>query len=214
MNGTLNIMKLNLTQITYMVLVLIAISALNIGLIYHPSHGSIIALATLTIPAVALSFWAPARAVPEGGLGASLARFVLPAALTTSAAGLVVYLMVEITTQDVAYAQLAVTYTLTACGLLLFVLVQPPTRAWMLGQASTVDRRPAFVAAVLMVLFLLLAPTRLADMFFKIGALREPTHYLFVGVVVVVWAFALLLIWRMRLLERYLNIDFDQPTSV
>ncbi len=211
-NGTLNIMKLSLTQIAYMVLVLIAISALNIGLIYHPSQGSIIAMATLTIPAVVLSFWAPAKAIPEGGLGGSLARFVLPAAMTTSAAALIVYLVVQARTQDVVYAQFAVTYTLTACGLLLFVFVQPPTRAWMLGQASIVDRRPAFVAAVLMVIFVLFAPTRLADMFFKLGALREPTHYLFVGVVVVIWALVLLLIWRTRLLERYLNIDFDQRT--
>lgn len=211
-NGTLNIMKLSLTQITYMVLVLIAMSALNIGLIYHPSQGSIIAMATLTIPAVALSFWAPARAIPEGGLGGSLARFVLPAAMTTSVAALVVYLVVQTTTHDVAYAQLAVTYTLTACGLLLFVFVQPPTRAWMLGQAATIDRRPAFVAAGLMIVFVLFAGTRLADFFFKLTALREPAHYLFVGVVVLVWAFALLLIWRTRLLERYLNIDFDQRT--
>ena len=212
-NGTLNIMKLNLTQITYMVLVLIAISALNIGLVYDPSHGSVIALATLTIPAVALSFWAPARAMPEGGLGGSLARFVLPAAITTSVAAVVVSLVVQTTTRDLEYAQLAVTYTLVACGLLLFVFVQPPTRAWMLGQASIVDRRPAFVATVLMILFLLLAPTGLAYTFFKIGALREPTHYLFVGVVVVIWALALLLIWRTRLFERYLKIDLDQRTE-
>jgi cation-transporting ATPase E len=211
-NGTLNIMKLSLTQISYMVLVLIAISALNIGLVYHPSHGSIIALVTLTIPAVALSFWAPARALPEGGLAASLARFVLPAAFTTSVAALVVYLIVELTVQDVAYAQLAVTYTLTACGLLLFVLVQPPTRAWLLGQAQTVDRRPALVAAGLMIVFLLFAGTRLADQFFKLAALREPTHYLLVSIVVLVWAFALLLMWRTRLIERYLNIDFGQRT--
>jgi magnesium-transporting ATPase (P-type) len=213
-NGTLNILKLNLTQITYIVLVLVAISALNIGLIYHPSQASIIALATLTVPAVALSFWAPAKALPEGGLAASLARFVLPAAATTTVAALVVSLVFQTRTQDVAYAQVAVTYTLTACGLVLFVFVQPPTRAWMFGQATTFDRRPAFVAAVLMVLFLLLAPTRLAEMFFKLTALREPTHYLFVGVVVVVWAVALLLIWRTRLMERYLNIDFDQLRGV
>jgi magnesium-transporting ATPase (P-type) len=210
-NGTLNILKLNLTQITYIVLVLVAISALNIGLIYHPSQASIIALATLTVPAVALSFWAPAKALPEGGLAASLARFVLPAAATTTVAALVVSLVFQTRTQDVAYAQVAVTYTLTACGLVLFVFVQPPTRAWMFGQATTFDRRPAFVAAVLMVLFLLLAPTRLAEMFFKLTALREPTHYLFVGVVVVVWALSLLLVWRTRLLARYFNIDFDQP---
>jgi cation-transporting ATPase E len=212
-NGTMNVMKLSLTQIAYMVLVLFAISALNIGLIYHPSQGSIIAMATLTIPAVVLAFWAPAKAIPEGGLGGSLARFVLPAAMTTSVAALIVYLVFQTRTQDVVYAQFAVTYTLTACGLLLFVFVQPPTRAWMLGQASIVDRRPAFVAAVLMVIFVLFAPTRLADMFFKLGALREPTHYLFVGVVVVIWALVLLLIWRSRLLERYLNIDFDQRTE-
>ena len=211
-NGTLNIMKLNLTQIVYMVFVLIAISAVDIGLIYHPSHGSVIALVTLTIPAVALSFWAPAKALPEGGLGWSLARFVLPAAMTTSLAAVVVSLVFQMRTQDVAYAQVAVTYTLTACGLLLFVFVQPPARAWMLGQASTVDRRPAFVAGVLMVLFLLLAPTRLADFFFKLTALREPAHYLLVGVVVVIWALTLLLIWRTRLIERYLNIDVDQLT--
>jgi magnesium-transporting ATPase (P-type) len=210
-SGTLNIMKLNLTQIAYVVCLLIAISALNTGLLYHPSQGSIIVMATLTIPAVALSFWAPSRALPEGSLGGSLARSVLPAAITMSVAALVVYLMVQTTTQDVDYAQLAVTYTLTACGLLLFVFVQPPTRAWLLGQSSTIDRRPALLAAGLMVIFLLFAPTRLADVFFKLAALREPTHYLFVGVVVSVWALALLLIWRTRLLEWYLNINFDRP---
>ncbi len=211
-SGTLNIMKLNLTQIAYVVLLLIAISALNTGLLYHPSQGSIIVMATLTIPAVALSFWAPSRALPEGSLGGSLARFVLPAAITTSVAALVVYLVVQTITQDVDYAQLAVTYTLTGCGLLLFVFVQPPTRAWLLSQASTVDRRPALVAAVLMILFLLLAPTGLADMFFRIAALREAIHYLFVAVVVAVWALALLLVWRTRLIERYLKIDFDRGT--
>lgn len=91
-------------------------------------------------------------------------------------------------------------------------VVRRAIRAWLLGQASTVDRRPAFVAAVLMVLFLLLAPTRLADQFFKLTALGEPAHYVFVGAVVVIWALTLLLIWRTRLVERYLNIDFDQLT--
>ena len=60
-----------------------------------------------------------------------------------------------------------------------------------------------------MSLLLLLAPIRLAHTFFKIGALREPTHYLFVGIVVVIWALVLLLIWRTRLIERYLKIDLD-----
>jgi hypothetical protein len=63
-----------------------------------------------------------------------------------------------------------------------------------------------------MIVFLLFAGTRLADFLFKLAALREPTHYLLVSIVVLVWAFALLLIWRTRLLERYLNIDFDQRT--
>jgi hypothetical protein len=151
--------------------------------------------------------------MPEGGLGGSLARYVLPAAIITSVGAVIVSLVIQTNTQDVEYAQLVVTYTLVACGLLLFVFVQPPTRAWMFGQASIVDRRPLVVAAVLMILFLLLAPTGLAYTFFKIAALREPTHYLFVGVAVVVWASVLLLIWRTRLLERYLRIDLDQRTE-
>jgi len=178
--------------------------------VYHPSQASIIVMATLTIPAVALSFWAPARALPEGGLAASLARFVLPAAITTSVAALVVYLMVELTMQDVAYAQLAVTYTLTACGLLLFVFVQPPTRAWVLDQVQTADRGPVWLAAGLMVVFVLFAGTRLAGYFFELAPLREPTHYLVVGVVVLLWALTLLFMWRARVIERYLNMDFDQ----
>jgi len=144
--------------------------------VYHPSQASIIALATLTIPAVALSFLAPARALPEGGLAASLARFVRPAAITTSVAALVVYLVTQVPTQDAAYAQLAVTYTLTACGLLLFVFVQPPTRAWVLGQVPTGDRRPVWPAAGLLAVFVLFGGTRLADFFFKLTPLREPTH--------------------------------------
>ena len=80
----------------------------------------------------------------------------------------------------------------------------------MPAQASTPDRRPAVVAVVLMSLLLLLAPIRLAHTFFKIAELREPTCYLFAGVVIPAWGLVMLLVWRTRPLERYLKIDLDR----
>jgi len=41
--------------------------------------------------------------------------------------------------------------------------------------------------------------------------LRQFTDYLVIGVVVLLWAFALRYIWRARFLEKYLDVDFGGP---
>jgi magnesium-transporting ATPase (P-type) len=205
-NGLLDILKLYLNQISYLVLLILAIWGMGMGFPYQSKQGSLITVVSVLLPSLGLSLWAPAGVLPRSRLGWLLARFVAPAAVTMSAAAVVVYRIFLTRTGDVAYAQLAITYTLVISGLVLVVLLRPPVRGPTLvgggGNERSGDWRPAALVLVLLVLVLVAAWIPLAEQLFGLTRLQQPVDYAIVGLAVLAWAFAASFLWRVRPLER------------
>jgi cation-transporting ATPase E len=189
-NGLLDVLKLYLTQVFYLAMLIVAIRLFADGFPYTTEHGTAIGVITLSIPSLALSLLATAGIVKGAQLSRQLTQFVAPAAVAIAAAGLVVYGYFLNTQQDLAYAQLALAYTLVTIGLVLVVFVQPPRhlkpgRDWVF----------ALGAVVLMAIFLVLPAIRLAQKYLGLYWLRQPTDYLIVGIVVLCWGVVLQLVW-------------------
>ena len=116
---------------------------------FTPKQNSLISILTLSIPALALALWARPGPVPRESLTRHLLHFIVPGAITCAAAGLVVYIYFIIATGDISYAQSVLTYTMILIGILLLIFVEPPTRAWVSGDALSGDWRPTILAIFL-----------------------------------------------------------------
>jgi magnesium-transporting ATPase (P-type) len=194
-NGLLDVLRLYLTQVFYVALLIVVITLIARGFPYSSKQGSIIAIVTLSIPSVALSLWAAPGQLPTKDLRRLMARFVTPAVLTISAAGLVVYVLFHERTGDREYTQLVLTYALVAMGLFLVLFLRPPTRLLEGAATQGSDRRFVVVTVVLLFAFLLVSMIPLTYQLFMLKPLRQALDYAIVGVVVLGWAVSLRIIW-------------------
>lgn len=206
-NGLLDILKLNLTQIIYLLL-LIVVMVLSGSRIffYHPTQGGVIVFFTLIAPAIGLTLWATKGAVPRKRIGQQLIRFVVPAALTIAVVVILLTVVFFQATQSVPYPQLVVTFALVAMGLALVVFVQPPIRALIGGDVLCGDWRPTYLSIGLLILFNIIVFVPLAQSLLRIAPLFSITDYVIIGVVTVFWGVALLGIWRTRWLQYGVDI--------
>ena len=204
-HGLLDVLKLNLTQVFYLALLIAAIRLVSVGFPYVSAQGTAIVVITVAIPSVGLSLWAEAGVVSSTRFGRTLALFVAPAAVSMSLAALTAYLYFLEQTGRVAYAQLALTYTLIYAGLLLALFTKPPWPSKVAAQGHSVRQgksgmRKREWRMVGLVLFLGAATFFLpwipaAQEYLGLYWLEEPVHYAFVGLVVLGWALALNLAW-------------------
>jgi magnesium-transporting ATPase (P-type) len=193
--GLLDVLKLYLTQITYLLMLILALRVTAWGFPYTSKQSSIISVFTLAIPSLILSLWATPGKFHSVRLGRLLARFVFPTALTISIAAMVVYRYFLDVYGDIDYSQLGVTYTVVAAGLLLVVLLKPPVRALAGVAPLSGDWRFTGVVSFLLVAFLLLSGISLAEQFFDLTWLKGPEDYLVVGMVVGWWVVTMRIIW-------------------
>ena len=201
-NGLLDILKLYLNQVGYLTLLILVIWGAGLGFPYQSKQNSLITVVSVILPSLALSLWAPAGVVPRAHLGRLLARFAAPSAVTVSVAAVLVYLIFLEMSGEVAYAQLAVTYTLVIAGLVLVILPRPPIRPRTGGDERSGDWRPTAVVLVLLVLVFVIAPIPLADELVGLRPLRQPLDYAIVGLAVLAWALVVSIFWRVRPLDR------------
>lgn len=104
-----------------------------------------------------------------------------------------------------AQGSVSVFISWTACLLILFL--EPPNR-FFLGWRTEVspDKRPAWLALGLFLLFWLIWSFRPLGYYF--GILEKPLPIqLLIFLVVVVWFFVVRAVWRARLFERFLGLD-------
>ena len=98
-----------------------------------------------------------------------------------------------------AYAQLTVTYTLTISGLVLVILLRPPLRGLLLVGMGNSERsgdwRPTAMVLVLMALVIVAAWIPLADDLVGLRPLQQARDYAVVGLAVLAWASAAVLLW-------------------
>ncbi len=200
LTGLLDILKLYLTQVFYLALLIVSIVFFSSGFPYKSTQGSVISVLTLTIPSIALTIWASPGIKHSDNFSRMLFHFVLPAAVTTSAAGVVVYSYFLELYADVAYGQLAVTHTLVVTGLLLVVFVRPPIRLLAGGSkysAYSADWKPTFLVLFLLIAFWILTSIPLAERLLDVTRLNSFDDYLFILLVVSIWAVFLNILWRL-----------------
>jgi cation-transporting ATPase E len=210
MNSMGDVLRLYLTRSFALALLIATISMLAIGFPYTPAQNSVISIFVLTVPAFAFALWAKAGPVPPGGTVRQLVNFVLPASAVTGTFLFLVYLIFIETTGDWPYTQLALTYATIATGLLLVVFVQPPSEFWVGGDALAGDWRPTLLAIGLFVVLLISPYVPILNTFFGLQPLHSGVDRVIIAGIVLAWMITLRLVWRYRLIDRYLDVDLSQ----
>ena len=171
--GMQSVLKLFLTRTFFLALLIVAVGMVG-TFPFSPRQSALLSILTAGIPAVALAAWArPARAA-RGALG-RIASFAVPASLAVTLIGLLLFVVYCVPVFQVARgsvtvdeinamlkdtlprAQTVVIYFLTVCGLLLVMFVEPPSRFWAGRDEPSGDRRPTWLAIVLLLGLLAIA---------------------------------------------------------
>jgi magnesium-transporting ATPase (P-type) len=211
-NGLLDILKINLTQIGYILLLILVMAVTGRRVFYyHPTQGGVISFFTVIIPTVGLTLWSSAQALPVRFMRSRLAHFVVPAAVTMAAATLVINQIIGPLDLNTPLSQLAVTYGLIVIGLVLIIFVQPPTRFWVGGDVFSGDRRIVIMVFVLFLLFAAVTYFPLTQDWFRLGPLNRVQDYAVIIAVSVVWTVLIRFIWRSPWLRKRAGILSENP---
>lgn len=204
-NGMHTIVQLFLTRVLYAAILLVASMALG-GFPFTPRQNAILTFLTEGIPTLALVSWARPGPLPGRSFLRSLLQVVLPAALSISLVGLGVYLAEFFSASQLLVAQSALTSITVLAGVMLIPLLAPPIKTRIGSDAFKGDRRPSLLACGLLAgyaVVLAVAPLRAL---FDVAPLRT-SDYALIGIVAIVWGLGLCWVWRVRLLERFLQVD-------
>jgi magnesium-transporting ATPase (P-type) len=201
-NGLLDVLKLNLTQLFYLTVLILVFWSTRLGFPYDGKQGSLISTLTQSLPSTGLSLWALAGALPNVGFGRLLTWFLGPVAVPMSVAALAVWGIFYDRTGEVAYAQLALTHLLVFSGLLVVLLIRPPRRSVGAGDGGGGDSRMTALVLVLFILFLLATLLPPGYHFFLVKHLRKWEDYLIIGLAVLAWVSITQAIWWLVPLRR------------
>ena len=193
--GMLDIIRLFLVRTLYVALIIFGAALLGDAFPTTPRQNGVLALLTVGIPTFALAAWARPGSTPRR-LVLSSGHFVVPAAVSIAWVGVMVYEFFLSTTGDTMVARSALTTATVLCGLALIPFAQPPTEAFVGGSPLNGDWRPTILAGGMLMLYgAVLAVPALRD-FYELQVLTWPQYAIIVHVVLG-WAVALRLIWRL-----------------
>ncbi len=212
--GMESIFRVFLTRTISLTLMILAISLLNDPFPVTPKHTALIALLTVGIPTLFLAVWAKPGRVGQLVI-LSGTHFVLPAAISIAAVGVVVYEFFLYSTGDIPTAQSALTFTAILCGLLIIVFREPPTPAWVAANPLNGDWRSPALAVGLFALFVAFLAVPTTGNFYELE-LFNVWEFAMIGLVVVAWAFSLRSLWRFDLLariQRLLHLKREEPEA-
>lgn len=204
-NGMHTIVQLFLIRVLYAAIFLVATMVLG-GFPFTPKQNAILTFLTEGIPALALAAWARPGALPGRSLLRTSLQVVLPAALSISLVGLGVYLAELFATSQLLVAQSALTTFTVVCGVLIISLLAPPIKTRGGSDVFMGDWRPSLLALGLLVgygIVLVFAPLRTLFDLMPLGM----SDYALIGIVAIAWGLGLCGVWRVRLLERFLQVD-------
>jgi cation-transporting ATPase E len=202
-NGMLDILKINLAQVSYVTLLIVVMFLSNTRIFYyHPTQGGVIAFFTVIVPSLGLTFFASSGRLPAQYMRTRMAHFVVPAAVTMTLAALLISWLFRRNIDDIPYS----THGLILMGLLLIVFVQPPTRFFVGGDVLSGDWRSTYMAVVLLIVFLLATYLPLTQELLRLAPLDSARDYLIILGIAIAWALILRTIWRLPSLNRYVGI--------
>lgn len=214
-NGMESALKLFLTRVMLLALLLLTIPLIG-AFPFAPKQKALVTFETISIMAVALAAWARPGPPSRRGLGYLLLHFALPAAVTLSLVAFGVYLLAFLQASQQAgwahaqmLAQSALTTFAVCSGLLLVPFAAPPARWWVTESTHTGDRRPALLAAGMLVVYLLVIAIAPLRTFFSLAVL-EPIDYLLIGAAALIWSIIQRWLWRTHVLERLLHLNWQE----
>ncbi len=225
-NGMNDILRIFMVRIFFKALMIAIVTAVG-GFPFAPRQSALLSFVGATVPAVAFALWAQPGPTPKVGLFKLLARFVLPTALLMAAIATGVYLAWAIPAHnaylaahpgateneliELAYPQAQTALTLFACfaAILLILLIVPPTK-WWAGGAPLVRRdwRIVGVVGFLLAWMVAVLAIPLGRTLFEIHALPV-WQYFVLFALAVVWSLLCRLVWRSRVLDRWLGTAED-----
>jgi cation-transporting P-type ATPase E len=207
-NGMEDIMRLFLSRVVYQALIIIGAAIMGLAFPITPVHMSLLSLFTVGIPTLFLAAWSrPGK--PKERLMFSVMNFVLPAGITLFVLGLgiyVAYLLANNGADALGLARTVLTTLTTFGGLLLILFAEPPTSFWTTAPDDhTSDWRPAIVAFVLGIIYIIIMLLPGLRDFFELSPLRL-VDYGIIAVALVAWIFILRYIWRAHIFPRFLRL--------
>jgi cation-transporting ATPase E len=205
--GMLDVIRLLLTRTLYVFMLIVATQIAGTPFPVTPKHNALLALLTVGIPILAIATWAREGKQP-GSMFRSTLRFVFPAAITISLFVTGVYIVYLGVTGDAGIARSALTTASIFCGLLLLPFVEPPNAWWVAGDELSCDVRPSLLAVLMLALFALVIIVPGLRGFFELVPLGW-RDYLIIAALAALWGLVQRTIWRGRLFERLLGLDWE-----
>lgn len=222
-------LKLHLPRIIFSTLIILSLAVSSLGFPFLPRQSSIITFLTVGLPVVGITIWArPGHLAKGQGLIYSTLPFVIPAALTRFIVGLGTYvafylstyqdlqrenprlLEAELIRQSEVLARNGLITITILTGLLMLIFARPPVR-WLAEGVEfekSVDWRPVLLTCFTLLLYigiLLIPQTReLFDL-----TLLSPLNYLTILGLTLIWTVTLQLLWKTRLVERFLGVSWE-----
>ncbi|MEZ5126862.1 MAG: HAD-IC family P-type ATPase [Thermoleophilia bacterium] len=228
-NGMNDILHIFLVRICFKASIIAAITALG-GFPFAPRQASLVSFVSAGVPAFALAIWARSGPTPKVGLFKLLARFVLPTALLLLLTSVGVYEAFAIPAKDAylaahpaatdtdllenAYpvAQTALTLYSSFCSILLILFAVPPTKWFAGGAKLRGDWRFVGVVFALLAFVVAVLAIPLGRYLFELEELPVWQYFALFGASLL-WAALCHLVWRSRMLDRWLG-TVEDPGNV
>ena len=195
--SVVNLLKINLTEIGYVLLLLIAMFLTkNREFVYQPVQGGVIGIFSITLPTFFISIWTHSLKSNREKIQKQLWMFSIPASVTIALAAVVVYLFFVRRGFIFPQTQYIVTHLLVFIGLCLVVFCYPPHLNISPDGKHISDWRMTIVAISLFVVFNLLTFIPLFQKYFRIFPLDSLLDYIFIWGFGAGWAMLTLFVWR------------------
>ncbi len=227
-NGMQDILNIFSVRIFSRALVIPFVALIG-GFAFSPRQSALLSYLTATVPTIGLIVWAQAGQTIKGRIYRPLARFAVPATVLLALFELAIYALYfktgehnyllahpGATTEQAVQAalpraQTATTELAVLCGLLLLPFTVPPSMRWVGGARLRGDRRPAIMAAVLFVVYLLIVSSPRGRHLFELQPLGILEQILLI-VIAVSWGFTVRAIWHWHFLDRVFGPPEGRPT--
>lgn len=195
--SVVNLLKINLTEIGYVLLLIIAMFLTkNREFVYQPIQGGVIGIFTITLPTVFISFWTNSLKSDREKIQTQLWLFSIPASVTIALVTIATYLFFVRRGFMFPKTQYIVTHLLVLIGLTLVVFCYPPKTNLSPSGKYVSDWRMAIVALALFVGFNLLTFIPLFQKYFRIYPLDSLLDYILIWGFGLGWALLTLFVWR------------------
>ena len=222
-NGLHNNLKLFLSRVVYVFFIILAVEVSGLDFPLNIKQSSIIALLTVGIPALALTFWASPKKLKKSASIPQMLNFVIPAVITISFFAFTIYVSFFVANLNgvsfyieeffrgnlkdaTLIAQTAMTIFLVIAGLLLVIFNQPPVQDLAYGSEKVRDWKPTILVIFLFYIFIFILTQENLRVFWQLQELNQ-VGYISISIFVVLWVLTIQSMWKYKIYEKFLGIE-------